>query len=312
MKINQPIYKLSFEELKQLFKRKSGEDLVLEPYVGKGVLQVFDLERGLQARVWDCYFNKEIDLVNNAETETGAAYFTLAFFPCTQGLCFSGGDTFLPENQVWDTLFTTSTCHYKIHLNSQSRGHCLSISFSRKWLDKNILENNEAFRSLKEKIDTTEPFLLPECMTLSEKKLIQELLEHSWEKSLGSFYIKSAVLKIISDFFYKIKDRETFNISNHLNSSISEVEKYLVQNVTGALPNLKELAGKFCISESTLKRHFKKNYGVNISTYFIYKKMEYARQLMQEQKKSLAEAAGLLGYRNINHFATTFKRYQEL
>ncbi len=163
---------------------------------------------------------------------------------------------------------------------------------------------------LKEKIYAAESFSLLDCMKSSEKKLVQELLDSSWKKSFGSFYIKSYVLKIISDFFCKIKDRETLSTNNHcLDASISEIEKHLTSHITGPLPDLKELAPRFSISESTLKRRFKKTYSVNMSTYFIQKKVEYAGQLIHENNISIGEAAAMVGYRNVNHFFSMFKKH---
>jgi AraC-like DNA-binding protein len=68
-----------------------------------------------------------------------------------------------------------------------------------------------------------------------------------------------------------------------LNSVINLAEEHLISNLTGPLPNLKELATRLSISESTLKRHFKNKFGVNMSSYFNLRKLEFARQLMQEK-----------------------------
>jgi len=141
--------------------------------------------------------------------------------------------------------------------------------------------------------------------------MVQELLNASWKKSFGSFYIKSSVLKIISNFFCKIKERKTFSLNDSYFDTINKVEEYLNNHLTDTLPNLKDLAHQFAVSESTLKRHFKKRHGVNISTYFFRKKMEQAQDLIREKNMSVSQTAFLLGYRNVNHFATMLKKYQE-
>jgi AraC-like DNA-binding protein len=149
-------------------------------------------------------------------------------------------------------------------------------------------------------------------MTTSEKKLILELFHDSWKKSLGSFYIKTVLFKIISDFFYRIKERDSFSINKlNVDATIIEIEKYLCNSLREMLPNLKDLAEKFSLSESTLKRHFRKKYGVNMSTYFINKKMEYAERLIREENTNLAEIASRLGYRNVNNFIIMFQKRQE-
>ncbi|HKG69022.1 MAG TPA: AraC family transcriptional regulator, partial [Segetibacter sp.] len=61
-----------------------------------------------------------------------------------------------------------------------------------------------------------------------------------------------------------------------------------------------------------LKRHFKKKYGVNMSTFFIRKKMEYAQQLINEKNTSVSETAFMLGYKNVNDFITMFGKYAKV
>ena len=161
---------------------------------------------------------------------------------------------------------------------------CLSISFSKKWLDNNVLTDSKAFKSLREKIEAHKSFSLLESMNGSEKEAVQELLNASSKKSFGLFYVKCQILKIACDFFYKIREREIFTNNPCLDALMSEVEAYLCNHHTGQLPNLKDLAHHFSISESTLKRHFKKRYGVNLSTYFYQNKMKYAQHLINEKR----------------------------
>lgn len=310
MKTLTSVIKVPFDKLINLFTKRSENRFVLDSVLGRGFLQIFELEKGLQSRFLDCNFNEDIEMYSDPGFEFENSYFTLAFFLNMQGLQFADKGTFLQENIIWDTAFISAVSDYKIHIAARARVHCLSISFSKKWLNNNVFKDNISFKNLKEKINTTESLSLLESMNLSEKKIIQELLDASWKKSLGSFYIKSAVLKIICDFFYKLKEKQTFNMNSFSpGTSITEVEKYLINHLLCPLPNLKDLASKFSISESTLKRYFKKTYGVNMSTYFIQKKMEYAKQLIQEKNMSVNETAFMLGYRNVNNFITMFKKH---
>ena len=145
-------------------------------------------------------------------------------------------------------------------------------------------------------------------MNASEKKLVEELLNVSWKKSLGSFYIKSSILKIISDFFYKIKERKTFGLTGSSGDIITMVENYLNNHLTEPLPNLKDLSSRFSISESTLRRHFKERYGMNISTWFTCKKMQYAQELMDKRNMTPAETAFALGYKNVHYFTRIYQK----
>jgi AraC-like DNA-binding protein len=227
-----------------------------------------------------------------------------------QGLKFAHNGSFLQENLVWDTLFISASTNYKIYILPEQRSRCLGISFSKKWLINNVFGDSDEFDELRERFNTTAQFSLVESMSVSEKKIIEELVENSWERPLGSFYIKSSVLNIVCDFFYKLKEKEDPNLAPASSiASLTKIEKYLSGQILSSLPNLKELSGKFNMSESTLKRHFKKRYKTTMSNYFNKKKMEYAQQLMSRENKNIKETASMLGYKNANNFISVYKKY---
>jgi AraC-like DNA-binding protein len=302
--------KISFNHLTNLFQQECEDLSLLTPYNGKGFVQIFSLEKGLQTKFWDCSFNEGIEMFGDFGFPENM-YFNLAFFLNTQGLRFSNRGQLYREQMVWDTVFISAQSNYRMFIPPNIRYRCLTISFSKKWLNNNVFEGREEFENLKEQIFSTNSFSLLRSMNLSEGNFLEELFNASWKKSFGSFYIKSAVLKIIVDFFYGIKEREIFIENNsNLNDSITEVEKYLSAHLILPLPNLKFLSSKYSISESTLKRHFKNRYGCNISTYFMRKKIQYAEQILNEENLSVSEAANLFGYRNVSHFAAMLKKYK--
>ena len=97
---------------------------------------------------------------------------------------------------------------------------------------------------------------------------------------------------MISDFFLNLKEKDSLTVNyNCVENSLARIEVYLSGRLKGRLPRMKALEEEFAISASTLKRHFRKKFGMNISAYFIRKKLEYARQLIEEQHMDIREAA---------------------
>lgn len=310
--INPPsTFKVVFGEIVNLQIKKRKGPLPLEPCIAEGSVQVFNFVEGLQARFWDCSFDDEIETYGELSAGFRANYFTLVFF-LNVDRCEGDDDDaiILQDNVIWDTVFISSKSNYNLHVFPTFKGQCLSISFSKKWLDDNILNAGETVKNLKERIKKTDVFPWVECMDASERKVVQDAFCYSLKKSLGSFYVKSAVLKILSDFFFKIKEIPTKNLDNDCAvTSISKAEEHLESNLNGQLPNLKELANQFSISESTLKRHFKKKHGVNMSSYFRRKKLEYAEHLIRVKRIPVSETASLLGYPNINHLVSLLNKH---
>lgn len=310
MKTFSPPNKVAFEKVIDLFVKRSENKYVLNSSYGKGYVQTFELEKGLQARFWDCCFNEGIQFFSDKHPEFANTHFTLIFFFRMQGLRFARKGIFLQESLIWDTLFISASTDYKINISPGERLQCLEISLSKKWISNNVFKDNDAFNNLKEKINITGQFSLLESMSIPEKKMMEEFLETSWKKFLGTFYIKSVVLRIVCDFFCKLKEKQGLNLMEASpGASIVEIEKYLLDHILSPMPNLKHLATKFLMSDSTLKRHFKKRYGLNMSNFFLNKKMEYAKQVMENENKDINEVAHMLGYKNASNFIVMFKKY---
>jgi YesN/AraC family two-component response regulator len=176
-------------------------------------------------------------------------------------------------------------------------------------LKNNVFENKDCFNSLEEKINGIGSLCYHESMSSNSKKQVQELMQKIWENQRGAFYIKAGVLNILSDFFSRLREVNVQSNKQSVHEVICDLEKCLIGNVTGSLPNVKQLASNHSTSPSTLSRHFKKKHGVNISTYFMRKKREYVNQLMQGETKNTKEVAAKVGYYNVNSFKTTFQKH---
>ena len=97
MEILSTVNKVPFDKLIHLFVKKCERcqyGFILPPLEGSGSVQIFDLEKGLQARFWECYFNEALETYNDVSAETGNKYFTLAFFLKTGDYNFVTGELF--------------------------------------------------------------------------------------------------------------------------------------------------------------------------------------------------------------------------
>lgn len=302
--------KIEFGNLLSLFRKRNAGLFNLNKLHGKGYVQILKLEKGLQVRFWNFCFYRETEIYNDPHcTEDGSNYFTLAFFLNTHGLQFAHDNVFFKKSTVWDTIFMSNTSNFRITISPLSRGYCLAVSFSKQWLFHTLLNNEEA-KNLKLMTETPNSFLVREFMNEDDKRQVKELMDITWKKALGTFYIKSYVLKLVSNFFNRIKDR---NVNGSemvaLEFCISKVEEYLANHIQNPLPDLKHLAERFSINERTLMRRFIQQHGVNVSTYFFSRKMEYAKELMEKQKLQVNKVALLLGYKNVSNFKRMFRKY---
>ena len=109
---------------------------------------------------------------------------------------------------------------------------------------------------------------------------------------------------------YLIRDfnharQSTTNVSNP-EILCFQVMNYIDTHIY-SLKKLEELAPKFNYNYSYLSGVFKRTTGKSISEYSQHRKMEIAKALVLEKKKSVGEIAEMLGY-NLYSFSKAFKR----
>ncbi|WP_209272316.1 helix-turn-helix domain-containing protein [Wenyingzhuangia aestuarii] len=89
--------------------------------------------------------------------------------------------------------------------------------------------------------------------------------------------------------------------------NLKEVEKHIRLNLKKELtiPELSLLAG---MNTSKLKKSFKQLYGTTIFKYITSLRIEKAKELIQKEKYTIAQASYEVGYKNPQHFTVAFKK----
>lgn len=98
---------------------------------------------------------------------------------------------------------------------------------------------------------------------------------------------------------------ETEKDSTRLRSQIID---WMTQHLDSREP-VARLCDYLNLSQSTLYRLFRDEYGVSPLAYFNQLKMEQARQFLRESRLTVKEVAHALGYRYFNDFSRAYKKY---
>lgn len=305
--------KSSFVDLiRPLGRFVSNDTLEVDAAIGSGSIRIIDIEDGLQVRIWDCTFKKGFDINRQPLTDDTGRNFTIVYY-LTHGT-FSLKDAPLSNNisQVWNTVLMSNDAQFDVSISGGKPMKCVSLAFSAEWLGRHIFSDidfNDHF--FKKNIDEKKAVILFESMANTERELANGLLTNKFHPSFGKFFFRSKALNLLTDFFTKIRNRDSVYQGTTLyrEEQINEAAKKIDQHINNTLPNLKSLAKELSISESTLKRYFRKIYGKNISAYFFEKKMEYAKQLLTTHKSTVTEVAYMVGYEKPSQFTRMFKRY---
>lgn len=91
------------------------------------------------------------------------------------------------------------------------------------------------------------------------------------------------------------------------NCRLIKVHSYIEKNLFREL-TLDEIAKNVGFSVSSLQRHFKATYGATVVDYIRHRKLNYAKEMMEENNISITEVAHMVGYSTPSSFTTAFKR----
>lgn len=100
--------------------------------------------------------------------------------------------------------------------------------------------------------------------------------------------------------------RERFYVTKGQKRIASDVEKRLTGNLSRHY-TIAEMAAKYGVNPSALKKYFQAVYGQHISGYLRQKRMELAKRLLAEGTESVAGIAAACGYVNQGKFGAVFR-----
>lgn len=87
-----------------------------------------------------------------------------------------------------------------------------------------------------------------------------------------------------------------------------EIEKYIHDHIGDPELSMNTICNHFLISRSTLYTITKNAYGIGISDYIRYRRIERAKKLLLHKKMSIAEISRACGFNEPNYFTKTFKK----
>jgi len=138
-----------------------------------------------------------------------------------------------------------------------------------------------------------------------------DILAISAEDPVRVMKIESRIMEMLERFFTnlngKVKDLKEVNLSNNDIYKMMEIELELINSFEKP-PTIDELASKFSIGASKLKRQFKLVYGLPLYEYFQKYRMQRAKVMLLSGEYSVKEAGYKLGYQNLSNFAHAFKK----
>lgn len=128
---------------------------------------------------------------------------------------------------------------------------------------------------------------------------------HSIIENLTSFdHIEPLIEEIFTTFCKKVLNAMQKNYSQSVAMTIEYVKSHLKEKI-----RLSDVAQRYGMRLSHLSALFKKEYGINFSTFVMNEKIEEAKKLIQYSGDPISGIASALGFSDQSHFSRNFKKY---
>lgn len=296
-----------------VFSKEGEEDNYIveintDQYLGIG--HSTELETGLSFYYWDFIIKKPCKMRHGFASMDDERVYVLNYYPNPQHskveYSAKGKDYTSSEKQSTLLLRTVpGTINFSYFHSVKFR--FLTVVFSHQWLMRQLRDIKGGGR--------TSGFILQviqspidRVMSVGEIVLVQNLFEIFKEKAYA-IEVKSHIYQLIS-FLYRhaaVVAAKHVDISDY-QPIMLKVEKRIIASLYTSMPTLENLAKESFISVSTLKRQFKEVFGLSAYDYYLTKKMELAKQLLETGNLSVNAVAFQLGYESISHFISIFKK----
>lgn len=278
---------------------------------GEGTLKNIELEEGLFIRSLDfCLMN---DLMFTRWADNVKEHlFQLYFFPDKLNIHFSLDHRPLQPTTLAHSVFMSNELEVHGMFKKQEQVKAIIIMFTPEWAKRNHLFNHPVNNDFLSNILTEEKKSVQlNPVSVEEYQLAADLHESMNPLSEDTLSLKIHTLQLIKSFLLHSATREEQQLNKTQSFYLPEiikVEHRLMEYLKTSLPPIKTLALEFNMSESTLKRHFKMVFEKNIYQYYLEKKMELAKEMIQVENLPVAAVAYSLGYEKVSSLTSVFKK----
>ena len=140
------------------------------------------------------------------------------------------------------------------------------------------------------------------------EKIFREIFEQVSQKKICSGTITFHLLNALLVILLKQIPHEKIIRKDKFDASLRKCKKFLDENFTENI-SVAEMSALANMSVSGFAHHFKKIFGLAPGQYLIRLKIGRAQKLLIGTDKSITEISMELGYDNVSHFNSQFKKF---
>jgi AraC-like DNA-binding protein len=303
----------SFPKLASLLDSSAENDIITIPEKkGDGTIKKFQADYGLCVTSWNINL-KHAFAIERATRVANEKMFSIFYVFTNDCFALSHHDKNGNDEVLKDIVVSSGDSNLRFTISPAARVRVLELYILKSWMLNVYASNNLSAYSYYTILMNKAPFLSTEKASLSAHHSLLSIYDHLNSGNPNPSYISTKTMSLLSDIFIGIEKRDDAAYKNDLmmGEKIIELEKIMDDHLDKNLPSINAIAKQLALSESTLKRNFKQLCGANIYEYYLKKKMERARELLDENPMTVKEVAYRLGYDKVSNFITMFKKFHE-
>lgn len=196
---------------------------------------------------------------------------------------------------------------------------CISFTISPELMLSYFDEEDSKFSKMLQEIvhyyAFSDPFIRVQSMTSEMYVALRQILQCPYTGATRKLYLESRALELIAHQLQQFNGTESLSdscSSGNLHPSekvrIEQVRQLLLDKIDDPphLDGLAEIAG---MSHPKLNRCFRRLYGKTVFQYLRDERLKKARLLIENQGRTVTEAAYLVGYSSLSHFSKAYKHH---
>ncbi len=275
--------------------------------IADGMVKMLQIGSGIYLRIWHISIRSNGHFLKRKWEESSIAFSLLYVFnPEFFFLRQNGFNLQLnkPDSPVMMLIPATASTRFELatYHNVQLVEIGLTYDFFQTWKEGQFLLS----------MDTGIPVVRLKMCSLFVTDQLTLLFKKAIDPDEAKPEIDQLVLTLIrtllTDFTaYPSRTESADHISN--SDRIHALEQQITANLRLPLPPLEELAKRAALSESSLKRQFKAIFGRGIYQYYLFRKMQLAKMILEERQITVNILAEEMGYQKVSHFINQFKKH---
>jgi AraC-like DNA-binding protein len=201
-------------------------------------------------------------------------------------------------------LLTNSQTSCEFKLQKGTKVKALSIEVTTDWLRNNFASFCE------EKIKAKDCVI--DFISAKQRNILEAIFNDGGGTQFPELFIKSQVMRLTEQFLNTLCTRGLTDIPDYVSQkdfqSLQQIEHILLKNYCGDFPSIEGLSKMAYMSESKLKKLFKKAYGMAPYEFYQKNRMHKAKDMLTKNKQTVSQVGAYLGYQNMSNFSAAFKK----